>query len=338
MKTRAILLVIAFVFALTSHVHAALCAKHKGSAFITNVGECKECGGFTSSGAFKLCAKCSAKLAQCQACRGELNAGDKPAEPAKKIEKKEGDKGTVHRSPNGKAFPAHWGAPPLVQTRDLRPFPGGYGQGSGTLAKWIQTNLDLDAKDPNRGKTPQPSPSPEPKNEKSGDVPKSSISIGSGDATKVTAARDFWTKAKAACGGNYSYTTGFTSAFGFGHTTTLRFENSKVVERRYEEFDRTKPLLPGTRIGPNDYVEKGEQVGKSTKGAPAKTLDELYAEAQKIAAQELQPFDRRYVITGKNGLLLSCFIVDTRITGDSPRRGLAIDGITLAAPKPALKN
>ncbi|MCH2386437.1 MAG: hypothetical protein MK293_14395, partial [Pedosphaera sp.] len=29
----------------------------------------------------------------------------------------------VHRAPNGKAFPANWDAPPLRQTRDLRPLP-----------------------------------------------------------------------------------------------------------------------------------------------------------------------------------------------------------------------
>jgi len=44
-----------------------------------------------------------------------------------------------------KEYPAHWGDPPKIQTRDLRPLPGGYGKGSGTLAKWIQGNLDDDA-------------------------------------------------------------------------------------------------------------------------------------------------------------------------------------------------
>jgi len=48
-------------------------------------------------------------------------------------------------APAPKKFPAHWGEPPAVQTRDLRPLPGGYGEGSGTLAKWIQDNLDKDA-------------------------------------------------------------------------------------------------------------------------------------------------------------------------------------------------
>ena len=51
----------------------------------------------------------------------------------------------VYKAPNGKAFPANWGAPPLRLTRDLRVLPGGYGRGSGTLARWIQENLDKDA-------------------------------------------------------------------------------------------------------------------------------------------------------------------------------------------------
>ncbi len=43
------------------------------------------------------------------------------------------------------SFPAHWGEPPTIQTRDIRSLPGGYGQGSSTLASWIQANLDKDA-------------------------------------------------------------------------------------------------------------------------------------------------------------------------------------------------
>ena len=46
---------------------------------------------------------------------------------------------TVHTSPSGKAFPASWGAPPDIQTKDVRRLPGGYGQGSRTLASWIGT-------------------------------------------------------------------------------------------------------------------------------------------------------------------------------------------------------
>jgi hypothetical protein len=48
-------------------------------------------------------------------------------------------------SESDKKFPEHWGPPPAIQTRDLRPLPGGYGMGSSTLARWIQENLDRDA-------------------------------------------------------------------------------------------------------------------------------------------------------------------------------------------------
>jgi hypothetical protein len=47
-----------------------------------------------------------------------------------------------------KAFPAHWGQPPKIQTRDYVPLPDGYGRGSSTLAKWIQRHLDQDAAKP----------------------------------------------------------------------------------------------------------------------------------------------------------------------------------------------
>ena len=42
-------------------------------------------------------------------------------------------------------YPAHWGNPPRIQTRDYVKLPGGYGHGSSTLKKWIQENLDKDA-------------------------------------------------------------------------------------------------------------------------------------------------------------------------------------------------
>ncbi len=43
-------------------------------------------------------------------------------------------------------YPAHWGDPPAIQTRDLRELPAGFGRGSSTLAAWIQQKIDEDAK------------------------------------------------------------------------------------------------------------------------------------------------------------------------------------------------
>ena len=43
-------------------------------------------------------------------------------------------------------FPAAWGPPPRIETRDYRKLPGDYGFGSSTLARWIQEHLDQDRK------------------------------------------------------------------------------------------------------------------------------------------------------------------------------------------------
>lgn len=43
-----------------------------------------------------------------------------------------------------KPFPAHWGEPPEIQTRDYVELPAGFGHGSSTLAHWIKANLAQD--------------------------------------------------------------------------------------------------------------------------------------------------------------------------------------------------
>lgn len=41
-------------------------------------------------------------------------------------------------------FPAHWGKPPEIQTRDYVELPAGYGHGSSSLKHWINANLKKD--------------------------------------------------------------------------------------------------------------------------------------------------------------------------------------------------
>jgi hypothetical protein len=60
-----------------------------------------------------------------------------------------------------KPFPPHWGKPPLLQTKDMRPLPFGFGMGSSTLAAWIKEHVKKDKEDgvkPDRPKRPEPSP------------------------------------------------------------------------------------------------------------------------------------------------------------------------------------
>jgi len=67
----AVLGVLAF---LSAPAAAELCKACRGKAYTMDVGKCVECGGWTSSSAFKLCKKCSEKLGQCEHCRAALKS------------------------------------------------------------------------------------------------------------------------------------------------------------------------------------------------------------------------------------------------------------------------
>ncbi len=72
MKRIAVALSVLTVLVLAAPAGAELCEKCKGKMYPANVGQCVVCGGFTGSGAHKLCRKCSAKLGQCEHCRSPL--------------------------------------------------------------------------------------------------------------------------------------------------------------------------------------------------------------------------------------------------------------------------
>ena len=56
---------------------AELCSKCKDKMFTQEIGKCVNCGSITTSGAFKLCSGCSAKLGECEHCRAALNPATK---------------------------------------------------------------------------------------------------------------------------------------------------------------------------------------------------------------------------------------------------------------------
>mgnify|MGYP000204826207 CR=1 FL=1 len=60
----------------------------------------------------------------------------------------------MNTDPQKMEFPAHWGQPPEVQTKDLVTLPGDYGRGSSTLASWISEQMRLDEERPLRAKDP----------------------------------------------------------------------------------------------------------------------------------------------------------------------------------------
>jgi len=60
---------------------AELCEKCRGRMYTQDIGECISCGGYTTSGAFKLCPKCSAAQKRCEHCLAPLKAVSTPQKP-----------------------------------------------------------------------------------------------------------------------------------------------------------------------------------------------------------------------------------------------------------------
>jgi hypothetical protein len=154
------------------------------------------------------------------------------------------------------------------------------------------------------------------------------------DAEVVKSSRKAWDQVKGNHGNSYRYSVVFMSFAGFGSETVIVVNKGMVVERRYRMWTRPIPQAPGANDDfKPDWVEKGADIGKHKDGAPARTMEQLYDEAQKIAERTLQPFEKRYVKTDKRGLLESAFVVDTRIADDAPKKGVSITKLTLEQSK-----
>jgi hypothetical protein len=142
---------------------------------------------------------------------------------------------------------------------------------------------------------------------------------------RLMASRLKWEQLRKAHGGNYSYTVRWSSAFGFGHLTTIIVRENRVVERRYEEFNRSAaPSAGGTAVGPMPkWVETGSQVGThGQEGAPARTVDELYAAAARLVSEQVPESHQLSLGITPAGLLHHCTVVDRRLMDDAPLRGV----------------
>jgi hypothetical protein len=154
------------------------------------------------------------------------------------------------------------------------------------------------------------------------------------DAAVIKSSRKAWDETKVKHGDIYHYSVVFTSAFGFGNETIIVVVNGKISERRYRSWMRPMAVTPGEKTEPKaDWVEMADNIGKHKDGAPARTMEQLYDEAEKAAEQKLQPFEKRYVKTDSRGILEYAFIVDKRITDDAPRKGVNISKLKLGNEK-----
>ncbi len=139
------------------------------------------------------------------------------------------------------------------------------------------------------------------------------------DAERLKESLTKWEKARDACGGDYSYQVCWSSFVGFGNVTTVTVKDNKVVERKFVAFQRGQNA---NELEPK-WVETGKEIGShKAEGAPARTVDELYAEAKKLVDKETPDNHKRYLGIDKEGLLSYCFLRDTRIADDAPMTGI----------------
>jgi len=161
-------------------------------------------------------------------------------------------------------------------------------------------------------------------------------SLLASDQSQLRESQQKWAEAVAQAGGNYSYKVSFSSFAGFGHVTEIIVRSSRVVERRFQEFGGHAPM-PTQRGSGQQYkwVEKGAAIGTHKEGAAPRTIEQLYREAGEVLSQQLQEYERRYLQFDERGFVRSCFLVDTRIADDAPKKGVEIMELTLEQPREA---
>jgi hypothetical protein len=163
-------------------------------------------------------------------------------------------------------------------------------------------------------------------------APNPGADLSARDPERLERSLAAWGDAKQRCGGNYAYVVRFTSAFGFGHATTVTVRGNRVTERKFERWGRPEPGKPPGAPSP-EWVETGAEIGSHAEpsAAPAKTIDELYAIAKTVVDNPLAPHQVRSLAIDGRGLLQACTIRDTRIADDAPTSGVPPFEMTLAA-------
>ncbi len=143
------------------------------------------------------------------------------------------------------------------------------------------------------------------------------------DLIRLQESLNNWTAAQATINGNYSYTVRRASWAGFGSFTKIEVQAGKVVRRSYDEFNSKPQLVPNAATKPAPlWIETGEHLNSHKQGAPALTVEAMYAACKTILQTELTSHQKRYLAFDKRGFLAHCFTLDTRIMDDAPQMGV----------------
>lgn len=75
------------------------------------------------------------------------------------------------------------------------------------------------------------------------------------------------------------------------------------------------------------WTEAGKKLAANPTGAEILTIDDLYDQALKILQQKTKPMEKLYLRFDPQGVLKSCFTVNTMIADDAPINGVVISSI-----------
>lgn len=162
------------------------------------------------------------------------------------------------------------------------------------------------------------------------------IESDSADSAKaLQESADKWERVRDRANGDYSYKVVVSSFSGFRTVTEIVVRDNQITERRYRELNRDIPQTDSPQEEPEyKWVEKGEKLGTHPEGGSAKTLDQLYQQAAEIVKRERPEHEKLYLRFDKQGLLQSCFTVDTRIADDAPINGVRITELQMVYKSP----
>lgn len=116
---------------------------------------------------------------------------------------------------------------------------------------------------------------------------------------------------------------------GFGRVTTVRVQNNRVSERKFEPFYKSSAVSVTAQVDAG-WVERGPEIG-SREGfaAPALTLDALYDSCRRLLSEPAPTSSERplrwqapVLALDERGVLQSCTSTQALVVGDAPVRGV----------------
>lgn len=155
------------------------------------------------------------------------------------------------------------------------------------------------------------------------------------DVDRLKSSLTKWEQTRQETGGNYSYHVSRSYFTGQRIVTTITVRGNKVAERSYMVMDRPVPVRPSEEppVAKPQWVETGKELGSHKEGAPVRTVDELYADAEKLVGVAAPEHHQRQLGFDKQGLLSHCFLRDSRIADDAPIAGVPLMQIQLPLKK-----